>query len=121
MAPSITTTIKLPNSTTAGATTPAIGLGTWQLPPGQVAGAVAYALSEAGYRHIDCALAYQNEKGVGEGIKKSGVKREDIFITSKIWSTYHRKVEECADKILEELGLDYVDCESIHVFLLYSI
>jgi len=114
MAPSIATTIKLPNSTDADATIPAIGLGTWQLPPNQAVEAVAYALSEAGYRHIDCAFAYGNEKEVGEGIKTSGVKREDIFIMSKIWSTYHRKVEECTDKILENLGVDYVDVLLLH-------
>jgi glycerol 2-dehydrogenase (NADP+) len=114
MAPSITTTIKLPNSTIPDAAIPAIGLGTWQLSSDKAADTVAYALSEAGYRHLDCAFAYGNEKEVGEGIKKSGVKRGDIFITSKIWSTYHRKVEECTDKILENLGVDYVDVLLIH-------
>ncbi|KAF8324867.1 Aldo/keto reductase [Cantharellus anzutake] len=114
MGPSITTTIKLPNATTPGATIPAIGLGTWQSPAEQVTDAVAYALSEAGYLHIDCALAYENEKAVKEGLKKSGVKREDIFITSKVWSTYLERVEECVDKILENLGIDYIDLLLIH-------
>jgi len=114
MAPSSTNTIKLPNATTPDATIPAVGLGTWQSPPGQVTDAVAYALSEAGYRHIDCAFAYGNEKEVGEGIKKSGIKREDIFITSKIWCTYHRKVEENTDTILKNLGVDYVDLLLLH-------
>ena len=116
---SISTTVKLPNATT-DATIPAIGLGTWQSSPGQVTDAVTYALSEAGYRHIDCAFAYGNEKEVGKGIKQSGVKREDIFITSKIWCTYHRKVEEHTDEILENLGVDYVDRELIYVFLLHQ-
>ena len=67
---------------------PAVGLGTWQSDPGQVATAVEHAL-KAGYRHIDAAFVYGNENEVGDGIKKaiaSGVcKREDIFVTSKLW------------------------------------
>jgi glycerol 2-dehydrogenase (NADP+) len=114
MAVSVPTTIRLPNAITPDASIPAIGLGTWQSSPGQVTDAVTYALSEAGYRHIDGAFAYGNEKEVGKGIKQSGVKREDIFITSKIWCTYHRKVEENTDEILENLGVDYVDLLLIH-------
>ncbi|KAG9048635.1 hypothetical protein FS837_012344 [Tulasnella sp. UAMH 9824] len=80
-------TLKLAN----GKEIPQIGLGTWQSKPGEVEHAVSYALKEAGYRHIDCAFAYGNEKEVGDGIKQSGVRREEIFITSKIWSVASAK------------------------------
>ncbi|KAK6908077.1 aldo-keto reductase [Kwoniella mangroviensis CBS 10435] len=96
-----------------GATIPAIGLGTWQAKPGEVRAAVAHAL-KSGYRHIDGALCYQNEKEVGEGIKDSGVPRSEIFLTSKVWSSYHDRVEECLDQTLSDLGTDYLDLYLIH-------
>lgn len=70
----------------SGATIPAFGLGTWLAPRGQVTAAVCEAL-KLGYRHIDCARLYGNEKEVGEGIKLSGVPREEIWVTSKLWNT----------------------------------
>lgn len=70
----------------SGASIPAFGLGTWLAPPGQVAAAVSEAL-KVGYRHIDGAMCYVNEKEVGEGIKQSGVPREEIWVTSKLWNT----------------------------------
>ncbi|KDQ52165.1 hypothetical protein JAAARDRAFT_40515 [Jaapia argillacea MUCL 33604] len=97
-----------------GTKIPAIGLGTWQSKPGEVKSAVEYALKEAGYRHIDCAWAYGNEKEVGDGIKASGVPRSEIFITSKLWGTFHTKVEECLDQTLAKLGTDYLDLYLIH-------
>ncbi|PPQ69216.1 hypothetical protein CVT24_000013 [Panaeolus cyanescens] len=93
---------------------PVIGLGTWQSKPGEVAAAVAYAIKEAGYRHIDCAWAYGNEKEVGEGIRASGVPRSEIFVTSKLWGTYHSRVEECLDETLANLGTDYLDLYLVH-------
>ncbi|APA15812.1 hypothetical protein sscle_15g105820 [Sclerotinia sclerotiorum 1980 UF-70] len=99
-----------------GAEIPALGLGTWQSEPGEVAKAVAYALS-IGYKHIDCAYVYGNEDEVGQGLKEafaSGIKREDIFITTKLWCTYHTRVEEALDKSLKSLGLDYVDLYLMH-------
>ncbi|KIJ32167.1 hypothetical protein M422DRAFT_234290 [Sphaerobolus stellatus SS14] len=102
-------TIKL----NTGAEIPLIGLGTWQSPPGQVEKAVEYALKN-GYKHIDGAWAYDNEEEVGKGIKASGVPREEIFITSKIWSTYHRRVEENVDDTLKKLGTDYLDLLLMH-------
>jgi glycerol 2-dehydrogenase (NADP+) len=106
-----------PITLNTGATIPTMGLGTWQSPPGEVKKAVFHALS-AGYRHIDAAYCYQNEAEVGEGIKeafdKGIVKREDIFVTTKLWSTFHTRVEEGLDESLKNLGLDYVDLFLMH-------
>lgn len=96
-----------------GVEIPAIGLGTWQSKPEEVVNAVKHALQH-GYKHIDCAFAYGNEEQVGEGIKQSGVPRSEIFITSKIWSTYHRRVEESLNKTLAALGTDYLDLLLMH-------
>ncbi|RDB26935.1 D-galacturonate reductase [Hypsizygus marmoreus] len=102
--------IKLNNGTEI----PVIGLGTWQSKPEEVTAAVSYALKEAGYRHIDCAWGYGNEKDVGEGIRASGVPRSEIFITSKLWGTWHSRVEECLDQSLTNLGTDYLDLYLVH-------
>ncbi|EAU89685.2 glycerol dehydrogenase [Coprinopsis cinerea okayama7 len=93
---------------------PAIGLGTWQSQPGEVENAVAHAIKEAGYRHIDCAWVYGNEKEVGDGIKASGVPRDQLWITGKVWCTYHTRVEESLNETLEKLGTDYLDLFLIH-------
>jgi glycerol 2-dehydrogenase (NADP+) len=91
-----------------GAKIPAVGLGTWQSKPGEVREAVKVAL-QSGYRHIDTALAYGNEKEVGEGIKDSGVPREEIWVTTKLDNPWHKRVEEGINSSLKSLGLDYVD------------
>ncbi|TFY74017.1 hypothetical protein EWM64_g9995, partial [Hericium alpestre] len=93
---------------------PAVGLGTWKSKPHEVSHAVEHAIKEAGYRHIDCAFNYRNEKDVGEGIRASGVPRSEVFITSKVWVTYHSRVEECLDQTLANLGTDYLDLYLIH-------
>ena len=71
-----------------------------------------------GYRHIDCAYVYGNEKEVGEGIQDgltaAGIRRSELFVTSKLWSTYHTRIEENLDKSLQLLGLDYVDLYLMH-------
>ncbi|KAJ7130675.1 Aldo/keto reductase [Mycena filopes] len=103
-------TVKLNN----GKEIPILGLGTWQSKAEEVTAAVAYALKETPLRHIDCAFGYGNEKDVGAGIAASGVPRSEIFITSKVWSTYHRRVEESLDLTLANLGTDYVDLYLIH-------
>lgn len=64
---------------------PQVGLGVWQTPPEATERAVATAL-EAGYRHIDTAAAYQNEREVGQALAKSGLRREDVYITTKLWN-----------------------------------
>ncbi|XP_063795471.1 aldo-keto reductase family 1 member A1-like [Pseudophryne corroboree] len=99
---------------------PMVGLGTWQSLPGQVENAVKYAF-EVGYRHVDCSLVYQNEAAVGEGIKAGlactkGLKREDIFVTSKLWNTKHHPddVEDSLRNTLKDLKLDYLDLYLMH-------
>lgn len=72
---------------------------------------------KAGYRHIDAAYVYGNEEEVGQGLAeafKAGIKREDIFVTTKIWCTYESRVELGLDKSLKALGLDYVDLLLVH-------
>ncbi|KAM0737839.1 hypothetical protein ACQRIT_007843 [Beauveria bassiana] len=95
---------------------PSLGLGTWQSKPGEVQTAVSYALQN-GYRLVDCAYCYGNEAEVGEGLKEAfaaGVERKDVFIMTKVWATYNTRVQECLDKSLKALGVDYVDMYLIH-------
>ncbi|KAI0107915.1 Aldo/keto reductase [Hypoxylon sp. NC0597] len=96
---------------------PAIGFGTWQAAPGEVAAAVTYAL-KVGYKLIDAAYCYANEDEVGQGLKAAFdagyVKREDIFVMTKLWNTYSGRVELGLDKSLKALGLDYVDLYLVH-------
>jgi len=101
----------------SGYTIPLIGLGTWQSKPGEVKAAVVAAVN-AGYRHIDCAEKYGNEKEVGEAFAEifaAGiVKREDLFVTSKLWNAHHDEVEKMLLKSLTDLGLRYLDLYLVH-------
>lgn len=107
--PSETPSFKL----NTGAQLPAIGLGTWKSSEEDAYNAVLSAL-KAGYKHIDTASIYGNEGAVGRAIKDSGVPREDLFITTKLWSTQHRDPKTALDSSLERLGLDYVDLYLVH-------
>ena len=99
-----------------GVAIPWVGFGTWQTPDGQVAADSVKAALAAGYRHIDTASIYKNETGVGQGIRESGVPREEIFVTTKIWNNKrgYDKTRESVEKSLERLGLDYLDMVLIH-------
>jgi methylglyoxal/glyoxal reductase len=105
-------TVRLNN----GVKMPCFGLGTWQSNEGpEVKNAVHYAL-DAGYRLIDTATLYQNERSIGEAIKENGVKREELFITTKVWNDDQdfEKTLKAYDHSLELLGVDYIDLYLIH-------
>jgi methylglyoxal/glyoxal reductase len=99
-----------------GVMIPRLGLGVYQSPPGQVTQrAVEYAL-KIGYRHIDTARIYNNETDVGAALRKSGIKREEVFITTKLWNSDHGydKALRACDESLRRLGLKYLDLYLIH-------
>ena len=98
-----------------GTAVPAIGLGTWQAKGEECSEAVRKALN-LGYRHIDTAQAYENERAVGKGIKESDVERGEIFLTTKVWRDRlePKKLKDSVDESLEKLGTDYVDLLLIH-------
>ncbi len=94
---------------------PQVGLGVWQTPDDEAAPAVKAAL-DAGYRHVDTAAVYENEEGVGRGIKQSGVARGEIFLTTKLWNVDqgYDSTLKAFDASLKRLGTDYVDLYLIH-------
>ncbi|MDZ7872993.1 MAG: aldo/keto reductase [Rhizobium sp.] len=98
-----------------GARIPQVGLGVWQTPNDEAAPAVKAALS-AGYRHVDTAAVYENEEGVGEGIRQSGIDRSEIYLTTKLWNTEqgYDQTLKAFDASLKRLGTDYVDLYLIH-------
>jgi 2,5-diketo-D-gluconate reductase A len=96
-----------------GNTIPFVGLGVWQVPDGpECVNAVRWAL-ELGYRQIDTAQAYGNEGSVGQGLRESGVPREEVFVTTKFYPGSRDPVEEAA-RSLERLGVDHVDLYIVH-------
>ncbi|MER5969062.1 aldo/keto reductase [Streptomyces sp. NPDC002055] len=98
-----------------GVRMPQLGYGVWQVPNDEAESAVGLAL-EAGYRSIDTAAAYQNEEGTGKAIAGSGLPREDLFVTTKLWNADHgyESALKAFDTSLSRLGLDYVDLYLIH-------
>lgn len=106
----------IPNLTlNDGTSIPQLGFGVFQIAPAETATAVRTAL-EIGYRHIDTAEMYQNEKGVGEGIRDSGIDRSEVYITSKLNNGFHKPddARRAFDGTIEALGFDYVDLFLIH-------
>lgn len=99
-----------------GVKMPILGLGVFQAPNFEECENAVLCALNAGYRLIDTAETYQNEEAVGSAIKKSGVKREDIFLTSKIWVSNfgEEKTERAVERSLERLGTDYIDLMLLH-------
>lgn len=108
----LTDTYKLNN----GVEIPVVGYGTWQTPDGETCVMAVSEALKSGYRHIDAAATYGNEDSVGEGIKKSGIPREEIFVTGKVWNKDrgYESTKKAFQKSLDDLGLDYMDLYLIH-------
>jgi 2,5-diketo-D-gluconate reductase A len=98
-----------------GTTIPQLGFGVFQVPPEETAATVSTAL-EVGYRHIDTAEMYQNEEGVGEALKASGIARDELYVTSKLNNGFHRPddARRAFDETMTKLGLDRIDLFLIH-------
>ncbi len=92
---------------------PKIGLGTWNIKSDDLIKIIPQAI-KLGYRHFDTARKYSNEEGVGEGIKKSGINRNEVFITTKLWVTDFLRTKNAFEASLERLQIDYVDLYLIH-------
>ena len=98
-----------------GVEAPTLAYGTWLISNENAANCVKLAIKH-GYRHIDTAQAYGNEEGVGLGIKESGIKREELFVTTKVQAEHktYKSAKESIDESLKKLGLDYIDLILIH-------
>ena len=101
---------------TSGHTIPQLGLGVWQSPQGAPTQNAVLAALELGYRHIDTARVYRNESDVGDAIRTSGIPRDQIFVTTKLWNDDHGydTALRALDASLKRLGLDYIDLYLIH-------
>ena len=88
---------------------PQLGLGLWQIPAGRKCEAAVLGAIEAGYRLIDTASLYGNEESVGAAVRASGIGREEIFVTTKLWNSDHSSPERALEASLRRLKLDYVD------------
>ncbi|KKW41764.1 MAG: Aldehyde reductase [Candidatus Magasanikbacteria bacterium GW2011_GWA2_56_11] len=103
-----------------GASMPSLGLGTYKSPPEKVGAAVAYAVGECGYRHVDCAAVYENEKEIGAALaavfSAQKAAREEVFITGKLWNNAHAAADVAAAcrQTLSDLRLDYLDLYLMH-------
>src|SRR4029077_16948639 len=105
----------VPSVAARGARIPLLGLGTWELRGRTCARLVEQAL-RLGYRHIDTAQAYENEREVGEGLRTSGVRRDDVFVTTKVWTTHFapHDLERSTKESLVKLRLSEVDLLLLH-------
>ena len=112
MSPQSTTSLTTP---TGPVEIPTIGFGVWQVPEDEVVRAVRTAL-DAGYRHIDTASAYGNERGVGQALAESDVDRDEVFVTTKVWNDDHGRdaTFRAFDASMERLGLDVLDLYLVH-------
>ena len=99
-----------------GVSIPVLGFGTWKAENGEVAYQAVLEALKAGYRHIDTAAIYQNEESVGRAIRDSGISRQEIFVTTKLWNTNHSydEARQAFEESMEKLGLDYLDLYLIH-------
>jgi len=97
----------------SGTRIPQLGFGVFRVDPEETTRVVSDAL-EVGYRHIDTAAIYGNEDGVGAALKASGIPRDELFITTKLWNSHHTNAQAAIDDSLQKLGLDYVDLYLIH-------
>ena len=99
-----------------GVSIPVLGFGTWKAENGEVAYQAVLEALKAGYRHIDTAAIYQNEESVGRAIRDSGISRQEIFVTTKLWNTNHSydEARHAFEQSMEKLGLDYLDLYLIH-------
>ncbi|ROP65630.1 aldo/keto reductase [Curtobacterium sp. ZW137] len=102
-----------PSVPVTGGTMPLLGFGTWQIDDADAPAAVGAAL-EAGYRHIDTATGYSNQRGVGKAIASSGLDRDDVFVTTKLPPDNADRVRETIEESLEQLGLDHLDLWLVH-------
>ena len=100
-----------------GVEIPYLGLGVYQSPPGRITQRIARYALKIGYRHIDTAMVYGNEADVGSALRESGVRREEVFITTKLWNSnqvgYDSTLQEC-ERSLRRLGMTYMDLYLIH-------
>lgn len=96
-----------------GIAMPALGFGVFQIPPAQTGQAVRDALA-AGYRHIDTAQVYMNEAEVGQALAQSGLPRDEVFITSKVWLTNYRGTRASVERSLQKLGTGHLDLMLLH-------
>lgn len=99
-----------------GVSIPVLGFGTWKAENGDVAYQAVLEALKAGYRHIDTAAIYKNEESVGRAIRDSGIPRQEIFVTTKLWNTNHSydEARQAFEESMEKLGLDYLDLYLIH-------
>ena len=99
-----------------GVSIPVLGFGTWKAENGEVAYQAVLEALKAGYRHIDTAAIYKNEESVGLAIRDSGIPRQEIFVTTKLWNTNHsyNDARQAFEESMEKLGLDYLDLYLIH-------